>query len=399
MIGGGIQEVESVKIAQRLGFFTIVTDRNQNAPCFAKADLGVHLDGTDIKGISSFIRKHKALYDVRGVFTCANLGTTVAAVAARCGLPGVSPKAARLGDDKAAQKKLLAAHGVPTPRFFPVSTYAQALRAYWRVGPEAVIKPSDSFGGQGVRKVASERELKAAYAEAKRYSGGRPIVVEEHVRGRFFDLEGIFCKGRFYPLAILDSYFTDTAAGASVSPIEYKNVYPAQIDEKTKRMLFDVTEKAARALGIDFGPVATDMVLTGKGPMIIEVSARLHGISANLQLIPRASGIKPVEALIKVMTGGSIRLSETKPRLSGVAINRCFLPPPGVITGIKGADRLTRDKSIVKLFLFKKPGDTIRYRNSGDVPAMVMAVASTLGRAEAAVAKAESLLKITTRKK
>ena len=35
MIGGGIQEVKAVEIAQSSGYKVIVTDRNEDAPCFA----------------------------------------------------------------------------------------------------------------------------------------------------------------------------------------------------------------------------------------------------------------------------------------------------------------------------------------------------------------------------
>src|SRR3989344_8475532 len=97
MVGGGVQQVEAVNIAKKLGFFAIVTDRNRNAPCFANADLGVVLDGKDVAGISDFIRNNKDKYNIKGIFTCVNLASTAAEVAKNCNLPGVSPEAARVG--------------------------------------------------------------------------------------------------------------------------------------------------------------------------------------------------------------------------------------------------------------------------------------------------------------
>ena len=49
MIGGGIQEVEAVRIAQKMGLKVIVTDRNPEAPCFPYADYTAVIDGRDRK--------------------------------------------------------------------------------------------------------------------------------------------------------------------------------------------------------------------------------------------------------------------------------------------------------------------------------------------------------------
>src|SRR3989344_6804330 len=90
MIGGGLQQVEAVNEARKLGFFVIVTDKNKSAPCFENADLSVVLDGKDVKSISKFINKNKKRLNILGVFTCVNLAPTVAAVANKCNLPGIA---------------------------------------------------------------------------------------------------------------------------------------------------------------------------------------------------------------------------------------------------------------------------------------------------------------------
>ena len=54
MIGGGIQEVKAVEIAQSSGYKVIVTDRNEDAPCFAYADFTAVIDGRDIEALVAF---------------------------------------------------------------------------------------------------------------------------------------------------------------------------------------------------------------------------------------------------------------------------------------------------------------------------------------------------------
>ena len=59
MIGGGLQQVEAVNEARKLGFFVIVTDKNKSAPCFENADLSVVLDGKDVKASLNLLTKIK----------------------------------------------------------------------------------------------------------------------------------------------------------------------------------------------------------------------------------------------------------------------------------------------------------------------------------------------------
>jgi len=394
MIGGGIQQIEAVNTAKKLGFFTIVTDKNKNAPCFNNADLGLVSDGTDVVGISKFIIENKKRYNIQGVFTCINLASSVSKIAKRCQLPGADPIAAARGDNKIDQKKLFSKNNIPTPKFKEVKSLHQARQAYVQLGPKVVFKPSDSFGGQGVLKVENWEEIKDAFSNARDNSRKRTVIVEEFISGHFIDLEGIFYKGKFLPLAILDSYFLDKLPGNfRTSPIEYKNVYPSIISTSLKRDLFRLTSKAALLLGINFGPVGSDIVITKNGPMIIEISARLHGSSSNLYLIPKASGLNPVELLIKIVTGQSLKKSEIVEKFNKVGIYKYIFAKPGHIREISGIKKASNLNGIVKVFFFKKKGDEIYYRNSTDVPCTIMAVSRNLEEAEKIVSTAESMIK------
>ena len=391
MIGGGLQQVEAVNEAKKLGFFVIVTDKNESAPCFKNADLSVVLDGNDDKGISEFINKNKKRFNILGVFTCVNLASTVANVAKQCQLPAVAPEAAELGDNKFEQKKILAKHKIPTPFFLTVNTLNQAKVAHKKIGQKVVIKPIDSFGGQGVKIVNNEKELKEGFRAIYKYSKKKTAIIEEFVTGHFADLEGIFYNNVFFQIAIVDSYFiTEYPKGNLISPIEYKNVYPSIVDKQTEDKLFKIMENAARVLGINFGPVAADMVITNKGLLVIEMSARLHGSSSNLFLIPEASGIRPVELLIKVLTGQPVSKKEITKKFNKVGIYKYLLTKEGTIKKISGLNKMKKLKDLKKIFLFKKVGDNILYRNSTDVPASLTVVSKTLKKAESTIKEAKS---------
>src|SRR3989344_444649 len=391
MVGGGLQQVEAVNQAKKLGFFVIVTDKNECSPCFKNANLGKVIDGRDIKAIAKFINDNKAKYNIRGIFTCVNLASTVANVAKKCGLLGVHPDAAELGDNKLEQKKIFLERGIPTADFSVAQSHSDATRIFNKFGKKAVIKPIDSFGGQGVKVLNNEKELTEGFEAIRSYSKSQTIIIEELINGHFVDLEGVFYNNIFFPIAIVDSYFiTEYPKGNLISPIEYKNVYPSIVDKQTEDKLFKIMENAARALGINFGPVAADMVITNKGLLVIEMSARLHGSSSNLFLIPEASGIRPVELLIKVLTGQPVSKKEITKKINKVGIYKYLLTKEGTIKKISGLNKMKKLTDLKKIFLFKKVGDNILYRNSTDVPASLTVVSKTLKKAESTIKEAKS---------
>ena len=88
---GGLQEIDAVKIAQEAGYKVLVTDKNENAPCFDYCDYKAVIDGRDIENLSSFIISIKVGSNITsGIFTLTELVTTVAAIAEAAKLPGVS---------------------------------------------------------------------------------------------------------------------------------------------------------------------------------------------------------------------------------------------------------------------------------------------------------------------
>ena len=292
MIGGGIQQTRAVELLKQSGYHVIVTDKSPAAPCFEYADECVIADGTDAETIIAYIIQNRVRLNIVGVFTLVNLTTTAAIVANACGLPGIKPAAAVAGQNKSIMKRIFREKGIPTPDFREVQTKQEALQAFEAFGGQAFIKPATSFGAQGTRSVSSQDDLIAAVEEAQKFSNYQGVLIEEEVTGQFIDLNGIYYRGRFHGFGIVDSYFTtEFPAGCPISPIETYVRCPSEVDKATRDMLFKLLEEATRALGIDFGPVGADVIMTDRGPMLIEVAPRLHGAASSLYMVcptPRA---------------------------------------------------------------------------------------------------------------
>lgn len=99
----------------------------------------------------------------------------------------------RLAKSKVETKAMLAALGIPTPRYVLVTAEADLDKAAQTIGWPCVIKPMDMGTGKGVTAgIAETVALQAAFRNARRYTR-EPLMVEAHCPGvdyRLFMLDG-----------------------------------------------------------------------------------------------------------------------------------------------------------------------------------------------------------------
>jgi biotin carboxylase len=105
--------------------------------------------------------------------------------------------------------------------------------------------------------------------------------------------------------------------------------------------------------------VKGDMVLSSRGPVVIEVAARLSGGWFSTNQIPLATGVDLIGAAIKIALGEEVADSELTPKYwKGVAI-RYFFPEPGTIRNIKYVEKFKDVPWVHKLLFFSKVGDIV----------------------------------------
>ena len=394
MIGGGIQEVEAVKVAQSMGLRVIVTDRKPDAPCFDVADTCVVLDGRDVESLAAYTILNKKKLDIRGVFTLTELVASVAVVAEAAGLPGVPISSAVACQNKGLSKRLWLAKGIATPQASVVDSKAKATRAFENLGRQAFVKANTGFGGQGCRKVKTVEELCEAFENAHSASMDGNVIIEEFVEGSMHDVNAVFdANGKLHEAGIADRFFHKER------PIEVEARCPSQLSETQKQDLLSLVEKAAKALGITFGPVKADAVLISEGFKILEMAPRLHGPRGTLWLMPFALGFRPLEAALQVLTGNCLSQQYLKPKFEKTCIYRAIMPSPGRVVSISGMEDALKFPGIEKILLFVQEGMIIPdYENSTHVPCYVYATGDNFELAERRLEAAIQMIRIETSK-
>ncbi len=395
MIGGGIQQVDSAQLVKDAGYRLIVADRSPNSPCFDVADETLIVDGQDIESITAYVMRERKRQNITGIFSFVNLTTTAAFVAHACGLPGIHPTAAVAAQNKALMKRNFSENGVATPAFYEVRSISEAQQAFAALGGHAMVKATNLFGGQGIREVHDERELQNVMTEMQGYSGYQGVLIEEIVRGRFVDLNGIFADGKFHRAGhIVSEFLTEYPEGNPISPIEHIIRCPGDVSTSDLDALYDLFERAHRGLGTDFGPVGADAILTERGPMLIEIGPRLHSATCSCYMVPSVMGVNAIAAGVRVMAGDDIRHSELEMSQHGAAMTRLVLWPPGNLSAVDGVDEARALDGVLKLYLHKGAGSTIpEYSNSTQIPLAVIAHGATPEAAEAVIEQATMLVR------
>lgn len=384
LIGGGVQEIDAVRIARMAGFRVIVTDRSESAPCFEFADSTAVIDGKDHDGLISFVMENRESQNIVAVFTLTELVESVAAVTDAVGLPGASLQSARICQDKALFKKAMVDGNVSTPRGFVVASFDEAAKAFDELGGLAFIKPVVGFGGRGGMRITSRKALEDYY---KGMGEGR-LLIEELAEGSMHDVNAVFdANGNFHLLGCFDRFFHKDY------PIEIGARYPSLLDDDLRAQLSNVTEQAARAAGISSGPIKADLVLTESGVKVLEIAPRLHGPKGTLHLTEMSSGVSHLETMLRVLVSGTCSDKDIKVIPKKAAVYKALLPGSGVINEIKGVKEAELLDGVEKVLLLKGHGDKIaEYRDSTEVPCYVFATGDTNEAADASIDEAAALI-------
>ena len=279
----------------------------------------------DEAGLAAAAERVTRMRGVAGVCTYDE-GSVIAAaaVAERLGLPGLTVAGAERCRDKHLTRKALTAAGLLQPQFALAATLAETADAAGRIGFPVVLKPRGMGASAGVVRVTSPGTLAEAYRITTRAGHAGPpdfeagLLVEECVEGPEISVDGVVAGGEYRPFCL---------ARKQLGPppcFEETGHVVAATDPLTRDAgLLAMLTEAHRVLGLADGITHTEIRLTARGPVIIEVNGRLGG-----DLIPYlgllATGIDPGQVAADVARGRPAGLTPAHHQVAGIR----FLYPP-----------------------------------------------------------------------
>jgi biotin carboxylase len=282
-------------------------------------------------------------WPVDGVIAVGDRPVVLAARAAEAlGLQWHSVAGAAASTDKCRSRAILAAAGLPAPRFSllsaaqppasslqppasnlqpPAPRTSHLASRTPHLGPRTsplgfpvVLKPLGLSGSRGVIRANDEQEFDAAFERIRallarpqvrtaRTGLGDEILVEEYIDGREYALEGVLTDGALRVFALFDK--PDPLEGPFFEETIY--VTPSRLPATAQAAIVDHVQRAGHALGLWHGPIHAECRIARDGAVyILEVAARpIGGLCSRVLTFVGAKGAKGPEGARGAGAGGA----------------------------------------------------------------------------------------------
>jgi len=371
ILGGGRYNVPSIQSARDAGFFTLVADRNSEAPGLKAADQALAIDLNDCDSLIQAVTQREG---IDGVISMAEVGVRAAAnISARLGLPSIQEESAANATSKAAMRRRWQGIGKYSVDFEVVATLEDAEHAVCRLGCFPLIfKPDRSFGGsRGVTRVETAGDVTKAFHAAQ--SGGlanSEVVIEHCVEGSEHSAEVLIWNGKTSVLCIGRKI-------KSLLPyrVDVSVQYPAQLTAAQESTVADMCHHAVNALGLTQGVAHVEFGYTHAGPVLFELGARCGG-GHTPQIAHHVSGVNEFVEACRMACG--MPPSQFVPTRRRGADYRFLVFPPGIIERIVVPDEVS-DSGVLDVGLTVQPGDEIRpLRSTSERAGFLVAIGETL---------------------
>ncbi len=353
ILGAGRMQLPAIRLARRKGWRVVVADADPQAPGCEEADFFENVDLKDREGMAEMAMRYKDSIGLHGVFTAGtDFSTTVAWVAQKCGLPGIPYEAALTATDKVRMRDALHRAGIACPAFKGAASEEDLASIGRQLVFPLVVKPVDSMGSRGVRRVDTTEELRRAFFTARASSRTGLVVIEQYLEGPELSLDAVVYEGRITVCGIADRHIR-------FSPyfVEMGHTMPSILAPEILEEAVDAFERGIRAIGIYLGAAKGDIKVTPHGARIGEIAARLSGGYMSGWTFPYSSGIQVTEAALNIAIG--LPPGNLVPARHNTSAERAFISIPGKVDAILALELARGVTGIRDIFLRSDRGDEV----------------------------------------
>lgn len=386
IVGASVLQLPAILKAKEMGLNVAVVDYNPQAIGIPYADFYYNASTMDEDAVLAAAQD----YQPDGIMTLATDMPMrgVAKVSEALHLHSISYETAVKATDKFEMIKAFKENNVPSPWFLAVDSLNELKNHQADITFPCIIKPTDNAGSHGVAKVYCLEELLANYEYSHSYCRHGKVIVEEFLDGPEVSVEIMVVKGNVSILQITDK----TTTGAPHF-VERGHTQPSCLPGDIQRQIREVAEAACKSLGLGTGPAHVEMKVTNRGPVMIELGARMGGDNITTHLVPLSTGIDMVKATIGVALGED---PDITPKFHCGSAIRYFEAPYGTIKSIEGVNEAERIPGVKQITFTKGEGeDSTPIQCSNDRIGFVIAQGSTASEAVRACESAMERIRIT----
>ncbi len=355
-LGGAHFQVPAITAARRLGMIAICADNRPENPGHTLAHESFPNCSTiDTDAVLALARELR----VDGVLNYGSdvSAVTCATVCQELGLPGHSPGAVDVLTDKDKFRQMLRAEQL------------QSLATQHRLGPDEpvrdlgidasqlplIIKPIDSSGSKGVKRVTHIADLERAVEVARKRSRAGVVVIETFVQKRGFQVcgDGWFEDGKVRFVGCGNGHFHDAHGGLVPYAETFPSLHPQPLLDRAIAVIETMLVRA------DFGTGAfnLDLIIDENGePFVIEIGPR-NGGNFIPQVIAAWTGVDLTEASVRAAVDPNYRLPSTGREVGFFASYMLHRMQPATFEKLQLHDLLA--PNVMRQLVYAQRGDPI----------------------------------------
>ena len=256
----------------------------------------------------------------------------------KLGLRSIGYERAKVFSNKYLMRSAAKKLNVGVPDFCEAQTAMEAIELSKDFTYPLIIKPVDSSGSRGVRKVNTPDELAKYFEMTKAFSLTGNVIVEEFITGKEYLADGIALGGKFINLDLgVKEYFDKP--GMYISKM-CMFTSAAAIDDPVGISVLEANRTLAEGFGLPFGLTHAEYLVreSDKKVFLVEIAARGGGVFLSSDLTPRACGFDTNRMLIDYVIDGKCQNLSNLKLATDTAAWICFELHPGTVKEIIGED-------------------------------------------------------------
>jgi biotin carboxylase len=223
-------------------------------------------------------------------------------------------------------------------------------------GLPCIVKPVSSSSSAGVSKITSEADLERAFHRAS--SSGTGVLVEEFFDGLQFSVEAFSESGEHEVIGVTRKY------SDPLNFVELGHVSPADLSGEERQGIEAYVKQILEAIGVRNGPTHTEVVLTTKGPRVIETHVRMGGDKIP-DLTKDATAVDIDDCAVRQALGEQVLpgiraalTAEDRPTQAS-SIWYASVDSAGVLETVTGRERAAAAPGVTEVTILAEPGTAI----------------------------------------
>ena len=278
--------------------------------------------------------------------------STMAYVSAKMGLPCyLSEDDVRDLTNKIYMKRKMIENGIPTSKFHVIQNlddYVNLDEFEWPL----IVKPVDSNGSKGVKKVKRREDFRVLLKEAMSYSLSKNAIVEEFKAGEELSVD-VYVEGSTAKILMVTTSKKIQENKDSFTILQSE--YPPRIPYSETR-IHEIVQKIVNAFELHDTPLLVQMITNGDDYNVVEFSARMGG-GSKYHIIEVLTGVNIMGVYVDMVMGKRPSVSPEKKWNNALM---CYVYcTPGIFSELSGFDEMCKEGLMHSYFTYKMPDSEI----------------------------------------